>query len=118
MTTSFFFRPSEHDDEPKRVLGFSLPAGGGIEEGEQILATLAVQRETALHICTKLIEYFVSDRELLELQEKCADEFLDSAEESNQIARVLETLFSSASFREPDNFEPKFSQSLGDGCVS
>lgn len=59
----FRFLPSLHDDGRKRIpfLGLDLPPGGGVREGELILARLAAHPKTARRIAHKLAERFVSD---------------------------------------------------------
>src|ERR1043166_7691127 len=50
----FVFRPELHDASPKVVLGHTLAAGRGIEDGEEVLAILARAPATAHYISTKL----------------------------------------------------------------
>src|SRR5207302_585183 len=53
-TGEFVFRPEMHDAGEKLVLGHRLPAGHGIEDGEQILDIVARHPATARFITTKL----------------------------------------------------------------
>ncbi|MDQ2731348.1 MAG: DUF1800 domain-containing protein [Armatimonadota bacterium] len=55
----FHFDPDLHDDGPKRVLGHTLPAGGGVEDGERVLDILAIHPSTARHLARKLSIYFL-----------------------------------------------------------
>lgn len=57
----FFFRRDRHDEDAKTILGKTFPAGGGYEEGEQVLRMLAQHPATAKFIATKLAARFVSD---------------------------------------------------------
>jgi uncharacterized protein (DUF1800 family) len=57
----FLFRADRHDAAAKTVLGTTLPAGRGIEDGEAVLDLLAANHATARHIATKLAVRFVSD---------------------------------------------------------
>lgn len=57
----FVFRPELHDQSEKTVLGRTLPAGRGIEDGEDVIRLLAHHPATARHIATELVERFVSD---------------------------------------------------------
>jgi uncharacterized protein (DUF1800 family) len=57
----FRFTPALHDRGAKTVLGQTLPAGGGIEDGERVLDIVAAHPSTARHIATKLARRFVSD---------------------------------------------------------
>ena len=46
----FVFRTAAHDRGEKRVLGQVIPAGGGREDGEQVIDILAApSRDRALH---------------------------------------------------------------------
>lgn len=58
----FLFRPRAHDAGRKSVLGRRLPAGRGIEDGEEVLGLLARHPATARHLARKLAVRFVSDR--------------------------------------------------------
>lgn len=57
----FEFRPEFHDNGPKQIMGLSLPAGGGISDGEQALNYLAAHPATARNIVGKLVAFFVSE---------------------------------------------------------
>jgi hypothetical protein len=56
----FRFDPSQHDDGEKHILGRRIPAGGGEDEGEQVLQMLAMHPSTARHLCAKLCAHFVA----------------------------------------------------------
>ena len=58
----FFFRADMHDASAKIVLGKRLPAGRGMEDGEDVLDLLAAHPSTARHLATKLAVRFVSDQ--------------------------------------------------------
>ncbi|MFT3708662.1 MAG: DUF1800 domain-containing protein [Archangium sp.] len=58
---TFVFQPYAHDDGEKHVFGLTLPAGGGMRDGEQLLDYLARHPATAKHIARKLCVRFVSD---------------------------------------------------------
>ena len=58
----FFFNAVDHDTGVKTVLGQTLPAGRGIEDGDQVLDILARHPSTARFLCTKLSRLFVSDQ--------------------------------------------------------
>lgn len=57
----FQFYPQLHDTGAKRVLGVTIPAGRGIEDGEQVLDILASQASTANFISRKLCRRFIAD---------------------------------------------------------
>ena len=91
----FVFRPELHDAGPKVVLGDSLPAGRGVEDGEAVLTLLARHPATARFIATKLVRRFVSDTPPASLVERAARTFRDSG---GDIRAVLRTIFSSREF--------------------
>ncbi len=53
--------PRMHDRGEKVVLGHRIKAGGGMEDGEQVLDILAAHPSTAQFIATKLVRRFVAD---------------------------------------------------------
>ena len=58
---SFFFNERLHDPNEKTVLGVKIPAGGGKEDGDRVIALLARQPATARFVSTKLARYFAAD---------------------------------------------------------
>jgi uncharacterized protein (DUF1800 family) len=71
----FVFRPELHDAGEKTVLGHVLPAGRGIEDGEEVLDIVARAPGTARFITTKLARHFVSDDPPSALIDRCAQAF-------------------------------------------
>lgn len=57
----FLFFSDSHDFGEKTVLGQTIPAGQGVEDGEQVLDILAHHESTAKFISHKLAVRFVSD---------------------------------------------------------
>lgn len=53
----FRYVPSLHDNGPKRVLGYDIPAGGGIRDGEIVLDILVNHPNTARYVSTKLAKW-------------------------------------------------------------
>ncbi len=58
----FVFRADQHDAEAKTVLGATLPAGRGIEDGEEVLDLLAGHPATRRRLARKLAIRFVAER--------------------------------------------------------
>ncbi|MDZ4767991.1 MAG: DUF1800 domain-containing protein [Chloroflexota bacterium] len=58
----FFFNRDDHDGEAKTILGVTMPAGRGIEDGLHLLDLAVHHPATARFICRKLCVRFVSDR--------------------------------------------------------
>ncbi len=58
---AFEFRADYHDNGAKQIMGLSLPAGGGITDGERALDYLALHPTTSQTIAGKLVAFFVSE---------------------------------------------------------
>src|SRR6266540_4012735 len=76
----FHFAPRLHDDDAKQIafLNLALPAGGGLKDGEALLAALASHPNTAARIAHKLCVTFVADDPPQALVERAAKAYLDS----------------------------------------
>jgi uncharacterized protein (DUF1800 family) len=86
------------------VLGQSLPAGRGIEDGEDVLDIVARHPSTARFISTKLARRFVSDSPPPALVERAAQTFLKS---DGDIAEVVRTIITSPEFFSRDALRAK-----------
>lgn len=98
----FIFRPAVHDAGAKKVLGHVLPAGRGIEDGEQVLDILALHPNTAKFIATKLARRFVSDTPSVDLIDRAAKVFISSKGDIKAVVREIvtsEEFFSQSVFR-------------------
>jgi uncharacterized protein (DUF1800 family) len=91
----FFFNANRHDNGEKTVLGHVFPAGGGYEEGVDLLELLAHHPSTARFICRKLAVRFVSDDPPASLVDKMAKTFLDK---NGDIRQVLLTMVEAPEF--------------------
>ena len=99
---SFVFRAAIHDAGLKIVLGDTLPAGRGIEDGEQVLTILARHPSTARFISTKLARRFVSDTPPAALIDRAATTFTRTDGDIREVVRTIVTspeFFSQAAFR-------------------
>jgi uncharacterized protein (DUF1800 family) len=98
----FVFRPEQHDAGEKVVLGRPLPAGRGIEDGEEVLDILTRAPATARFITTKLARHFVSDDPPPALVDRCAKTFSRTEGDIGETMRCLVTsheFFSRAAYR-------------------
>jgi uncharacterized protein (DUF1800 family) len=86
---SFVFRPRAHDDGDKTVLGVTLPAGGGREDGERVLRMLARHPSTARLVATKLARRFVADDPPASLVDRVAAEYTRTDGDIRAMLRVL-----------------------------
>jgi uncharacterized protein (DUF1800 family) len=99
---AFMFRPEIHDAGAKSVLGHALPAGRGIEDGEQVLDLLASDPRTARFIARKLAVRFVSDDPPAELVDRAARRYLETDGDIREVVRSIVTsaeFFSRAAYR-------------------
>lgn len=88
-TGAFAFADGDHDKEEKHVLGLTLPAGRGIEDGLDVLNFLANHPSTAQFVCRKLCVRFVSDQPPAALISRMASTWLSTGGDIKAILRVL-----------------------------
>jgi uncharacterized protein (DUF1800 family) len=94
--SGFGFDAWRHDASEKMFLGHRIPAGGE-EQGIAALDILATSPATAHHISYELAQYFVADDPPSALVDRLAQRFLES---DGDIKAVLQTLLTSAEFRD------------------
>lgn len=100
--SGFVFRPEMHDAGEKVVLGQRLPAGRGIEDGEQVLDIVARHPSTSRFIARKLAVRFVSDTPPSALVERAAKVFRDTDGDIRETVRAIvksPEFFSRAAYR-------------------
>ena len=95
----FVFRPALHDRGTKTILGTRLPAGGGQDDGERVLAMLLRHPATARFIATKLVRRFVSDDPPPALVERVAATFRAT---DGDVRSMLRTIIAAPEFWAPD----------------
>jgi len=98
----FVFRPELHDAGEKSVLGHTLPAGRGVQDGEDVLDILSRAPATAHFISMKLARHFVSDDPPPALVDRCASEFSKTDGDIRSTVRCIVTspeFFSRSAFR-------------------
>ena len=94
----FLFNANRHDKGEKIFLGHVFPAGGGYDEGVELLDMLAHHPSTAKFICRKIAVRFVSDEPPQSLVDKMAKTFLAK---SGDIRQVLITMVTAPEFWSP-----------------
>jgi uncharacterized protein (DUF1800 family) len=87
----FRFAPFFHDNGAKTVLGHTIKAGGGIEDGERVLDIVASHPSTARFIATKLARRFVSDNPPESLVTRAAARFRDTDGNLREVVRAIVT---------------------------
>jgi uncharacterized protein (DUF1800 family) len=91
----FVFAGFMHDMGEKTVLGHKIPAGGGEQDGLQVIDILARHPSTAKFISTKLAQRFVADEPPQALIERMSQTFTKT---DGDLRAVLETMFASPEF--------------------
>ena len=91
VNAEFVFRPEIHDAGQKVVLGHVLPAGRGIEDGEEVLDIVARHPATAHFIARKLAIRFVSDDPPAALVDRAAQTFLKTDGDIREVVRTIVT---------------------------
>jgi uncharacterized protein (DUF1800 family) len=87
----FRFDARLHDDGEKIVLGHRIKAGGGQQDGEQVLDILARHPSTARFIATKLARRFVADDPPAALVARAADRFRQTGGDIREVVRTIVT---------------------------
>jgi len=100
----FRFEPRMHDAGEKVVLGHTIKAGGGKDDGEKVLDILAKHPSTARFISTKLVRRFVSDEPPAALVSRAAARFQAT---DGDIRDVLRTILTSPEFFAADAYRAK-----------
>jgi uncharacterized protein (DUF1800 family) len=104
IASGFTFYPGRHDTKPKVFLGQTLTKKGEAE-GTEVLGILATHPSTAKFISFKLAQYFVSDQPPQRLVDRLQKRFLAT---DGDIRQVLQTLFASPEFRDPQIYQRKY----------
>ena len=91
----FFYDDKLHDKGEKIVLGHVIAAGGGIDDGEQVLDILARHPSTAHFISKELAQRFVADNPPESLVDRMAQTFLTT---DGDIREVMKTMLNSKEF--------------------
>ena len=106
---AFTFNPRLHDTGEKHVLGVSIPAGGGMEDGLKVLDILAHHPSTARFISKSLAIRFVADDPPEALVERMAATFRST---DGDLREVMRTMIDSPEFWDPANFRSKVKSPL------
>jgi uncharacterized protein (DUF1800 family) len=100
----FRFAAALHDRGVKTVLGQTIPAGGGVEDGERVLDILARHPATAHHIAYQLAQRFVSDTPPPSVVDRAARTFTST---SGNLREVVRTIVTSPEFFSADAYRVK-----------
>lgn len=102
---TFVFQPATHDNDQKTVLANTIPAGGAVNDGEQVLDILAAHPSTAQFIARKLCQRFISDTPDGETAATVALAFTSS---DGDIKTTLRALFATNEFN--TTYDQKFTR--------
>lgn len=100
----FLFAMNRHDDSAKTVLGKTFLAGGGYDEGIELIKMLSHHSSTAKFLSKKIAVRFVNDNPPSSLISKMAETFTKS---DGDIKEVLKTMVSSPEFWNKDAIREK-----------
>ena len=89
--SGFIFDARRHDRGEKTVLGQTIKAGGGVDDGERVLDIVAAHPSTAKHIATKLAIRFVSDTPPPALVDRAAARFTATRGDLREVVKLIVT---------------------------
>jgi uncharacterized protein (DUF1800 family) len=105
----FQFNPASHDRKEKVILGHTLPAGRGEQDGLDVIDILAHHPSTAKFISKKLAQRFVADDPPQALLDRMAATFTKT---DGDLRAVLQTMFSSVEFMSEGAWQAKMKSPL------
>jgi uncharacterized protein (DUF1800 family) len=105
----FQFNPATHDRKEKVVLGHTLPAGRGEQDGLDVIDILVHHPSTAKFISKKLAQRFVADDPPQALIDRMAATFTKT---DGDLRAVLQTMFSSVEFMSEGAWQAKMKSPL------
>jgi uncharacterized protein (DUF1800 family) len=105
----FVFAPFMHDFGEKTVLGHKIAAGGGEQDGLQVIDILAHHPSTAKFISRELARHFVADDPPQALVDRMAQTFTGT---DGDLRAVLETMFKSTEFFSEGAWEARIKSPL------
>lgn len=85
----FEYNAKVHDNGQKVVLGHVIPAGGGMNDGLEVLRILASHPATAHHICLQLAQRFVADDPPPSLVNRMQRTFLKTGGDLRQVTQTM-----------------------------
>lgn len=89
---TFLYYPHKHDNGAKTVLGYNIPAGGGMNDGQIVLDILANHPSTAQYVSKKLCRRFYDYDPPVSLVNSVAQTYTATG---GDIKAMLRTLFNS-----------------------
>jgi len=105
----FRFAERVHDKGEKVVLGITIPAGGGIEDGLKVIEILSSHPSTAKFISRKLAQRFVADEPPQALIDRMATTYQKT---SGDLKAVMKTMLASPEFMSAGSYKSKMKSPL------
>jgi uncharacterized protein (DUF1800 family) len=105
----FQFNPAFHDRKEKTVLGQKIPAGGGEQDGVQVIDILVRHPSTAKFISKKLAQRFVADAPPASLVDRMAATFTTTG---GDLRAVVEVMLTSREFLSEGAWQAKLKSPL------
>jgi uncharacterized protein (DUF1800 family) len=105
----FQFNPASHDRKEKVILGHTLPAGRGEQDGLDVIDILAHHPSTAKFISKKLAQRFVADDPPQALVDRMAATFTKT---DGDLRAVLQAMFNSVEFMSEGAWQAKMKSPL------
>ena len=105
----FQFNARVHDNGEKHVLGVTIPAGGGMNDGLTVIDILAKHPSTARFISKSLAIRFVSDNPPETLVTKMANTFTSTG---GDLREVMRTMLAASEFWDPAMYRNKLKSPL------
>ncbi len=105
----FRFAERAHDKGEKVVLGVTIPAGGGIEDGLKVIEVLSAHPSTAKFISRKLAQRFVADEPPQALTDRMAKTYQQT---SGDLKAVMKTMLESQEFMSAGAYKSKMKSPL------
>ncbi len=84
-----YFKKEWHDDGEKKVLGHTIPAGGGAQDIERLVDIVCSHRSTGHYLATKLCHRFVSYNPPEALVKRVADQFIATRGDIKSLLRLI-----------------------------
>ncbi|MFN0205904.1 MAG: DUF1800 domain-containing protein [Planctomycetota bacterium] len=85
---TFFFDATKHDNGAKTVLGHTIPAGGGVQDGLAVIDILAYHPNTAGFIAKKLSRWLLGENVSRDIINSVRDEYLATGGDIKSMIRV------------------------------
>ena len=108
-TAEYQFNSAVHDRKEKIVLGQTIPAGGGEEDGVKVIDILTSHASTAKFIAKKLAQRFVADAPPQSLVDRMAATFTATG---GDLRAVVETMLTSKEFLSEGAWQAKLKSPL------